>query len=111
GVSPDPQAWLVALRDSPLVWVDEPHARRTRADENQPLVLRGSMLYLRRYWRYEQQVAARVRQRASATATVDEQQARGWLDRLFAPPDGVTRAEDAREHGEPSGPVDWQKVA
>jgi hypothetical protein len=75
--------WLDALRTSPLVWVDEWLSKPSQADANQPLVLRGEKLYLRRYWRYERLVAARVLQRASAPIAVDQEKARAWLDRLF----------------------------
>ncbi len=109
GLAPGLEAWLAALRDSPLVWVDDPQSRPSRADPNQPLVLRGANLYLRRYWRYEQQVAARVLERAAATVDVDEQSARSWLDRLFPTSAPVTDAAGIRE--QPARPVDWQKVA
>ena len=72
-------------------------------DANQPLVLRGDKLYLRRYWRYERQVAARVLQRAATPIAVDEKKARDWLDRLFP----VRLPRRAR----PRLPLDWQKVA
>uniref|UniRef100_UPI00117F56CF AAA family ATPase n=1 Tax=Pelomonas sp. KK5 TaxID=1855730 RepID=UPI00117F56CF len=85
--------WLAALRASPLVAADE----SALADESRPLVLHGSRLYLRRYWRFEQMVAARVLARVGRPARVDEAVARGWLDRLFPPRD--------------DGAFDWQKFA
>ena len=93
--------WLDALRSSPLVWVDDSPSAARQADSNQPLVLRGSKLYLRRYWRYERQVAARVLQRGAALEVVDDVQARQWLDRLFPAPQAI----------EGTAPVEWQKVA
>jgi len=66
-------------------------------DFNQPLVLDGERLYLRRYWRDETMVAASVRRRAGADRAVDAAAVRGWLDRLFEP----------RTEGGP----DWQKIA
>ncbi|MEO6030331.1 MAG: exodeoxyribonuclease V subunit alpha [Burkholderiaceae bacterium] len=77
-----------------------------------PLVLSGDRLYLRRYWRYESRVAAQVRARAQANgaavdaiARLNRDQARVWLDRLFAP-SGASAAAEV----EPAG-TDWQKVA
>jgi exodeoxyribonuclease V alpha subunit len=71
-------------------------------DFNQPLVLDGERLYLRRYWRDETMVAASVVRRAGTERPVDAAAVRGWLDRLFEPrPDARTEA---------TGP-DWQKIA
>ena len=86
---PEPGAWARALSDSPAV---------ARAGEARPLVLDpGGRLYLYRYWRYEQDLAAWVRGRAGAPdLPVDRAAAREALDRLF--PDRA---------GEP----DFQKVA
>ncbi len=95
---PWPQ-WIKSLRASPLVRVVAPD--RNDADSGQPLVLSHvadeSMLYLRRYWIYEQQVATQIAQRAARVQAVDLPAARAWLDRLFgtAPVEGC----------------DWQKVA
>ncbi len=92
--------WLEALHASPLVRVMAPD--RNDEDSGQPLVLAGTvdgpMLYLRRYWIYEQQVSTQIAQRAARTQAVDLAAARAWLDRLF---DGPTPAQDC----------DWQKVA
>ena len=62
-----------------------------------PLVLRGTRLYLRRYWRFEQRVAAQVLRRTAVPEAVDEAAARHWLDLLFPPPD--------------TPGLDWQKLA
>jgi len=72
-------------------------------DFQQPLVLDGERLYLRRYWRDETQVAHAVRGRALGgliAIDADDQTAavRHWLDILFP----------GAGH---SGAVDWQKVA
>jgi exodeoxyribonuclease V alpha subunit len=85
-------AWRQALRACPAVFV-EGHA----ADASEPLVLSGSRLYLRRYWRCEQRVAAQVLRRVANVDAVDEAAARLWLGRLFAPL--------------PGGGPDWQKIA
>jgi exodeoxyribonuclease V alpha subunit len=67
-------------------------------DFDQPLVLDGERLYLRRYWRDETLVAATIGARARQARPVDAAQARKWLDILFA----------CERRGE--GP-DWQKIA
>jgi exodeoxyribonuclease V alpha subunit len=82
-----------------------PCARMRLSDSGQPLVLGGTpeapLLYLRRYWVYEQQVAQAVSQRAAAQPDVDTAAAKAWLDRLFdSPPAGT----------EPAQPQ-WQKIA
>ncbi|MES2164540.1 MAG: exodeoxyribonuclease V subunit alpha [Pseudomonadota bacterium] len=104
-----------ALRDAAGVWPRSADAWRTLLagcdqvmpvggkDLQQPLVLDGERLYLRRYWRDETLVAEAVRGRAlgglialdAETSTAD---VRHWLDILFphAPRGGVT---------------DWQKIA
>jgi len=57
--------------------------------ENSPLVLRGSRLYLRRYWAYEGRVAAQVLRRCAAVGAaseaVDVSRLRAKLDQLFPP--------------------------
>lgn len=71
--------------------------------QGQPLVLDGPeaapRLYLRRYWRYEQTVAAAVQARCAPFEPVPAGEARRWLDRLFMSQPG----------GE--APLDWQKLA
>ena len=84
--------WRKLLAGCEQVW------DRREFDYDQPLVLDGERLYLRRYWRDETQVALGVRSRAAGGHAVDEALVRGWLDRLFdAQPDA-------------DGP-DWQKLA
>jgi exodeoxyribonuclease V alpha subunit len=70
---------------------------------NQPLVLDGDRLYLRRYWQDETHVAGAVRFRAlggvlAADAEAETADIRRWLDILFPHP---TRG----------GGPDWQKIA
>jgi exodeoxyribonuclease V alpha subunit len=67
-------------------------------DFDQPLVLDGERLYLRRYWRDETLVAQAIRARARSMREVDSAQARKWLDILFA--------SERRSEG-----PDWQKLA
>ncbi|MYM70498.1 exodeoxyribonuclease V subunit alpha [Pseudoduganella sp. FT55W] len=73
------------------------------ADVNQPLVLDGDRLYLRRYWQDETHVAGAVRSRAlggvlAADADAETAEIRRWLDILFP-------------HAARGGGTDWQKVA
>ena len=86
-------AWLADLQASPLLGMPQP-------DQAQPLVLGLSnadpLLYLRRYYRYEQLVAVEVLRRSASVLPVERQVARQWLDSLFMP----SEAE-----------VDWQKLA
>ncbi|PWF41528.1 exodeoxyribonuclease V subunit alpha [Massilia glaciei] len=67
-------------------------------DFDQPLVLDGGRLYLRRYWRDETVVAHSIRARALALREVDVPRVRRWIDILFA---SERRAESP----------DWQKLA
>lgn len=94
--------WLDAIAASPLVQSDAETAgmqAATPADEAgaTPLVLRGSALYLRRYWDQERRVARQVAERSRSRVPVDVTAARGWLDLLFTPREGVA--------------FDWQKAA
>ncbi len=87
--------WQQALARSPLLRVAA-HA----PDQGQPLVLGGPahapLLYLRRYWDYERQVAAQITQRSTAVVPVEAAEVKQWLDRMFAP------APDS---------FDWQRLA
>lgn len=75
---PDPVAWPERLAGSPQVAVGADGA------DDRPLRLEGTRLYLDRYWRYEQQVAADLRRRAAAEADgVDEGLLADGLARLF----------------------------
>ena len=83
-----PRDWTAALAQSPLVQTAENH--------NQPLVLDGGRLYLRRYWQYECRIAASITTRAAANPEVDAEQTGKWLGEFFQP--------------DCTGP-DWQKIA
>lgn len=88
----DAAAWRTVLAGAAPVWsVGD-------IDRQQPLVLDGERLYLRRYWRDETQVAHAVRGRALAARTPDVADVRRWLDLLF-------------DHAPREGGVDWQKIA
>ena len=63
--------------------------------QSAPLVLVGTRLYLRRFWRYEQSIAAGIRQRLSHGATEEDSKLAEALDALFG------KQEE----------VDYQKVA
>lgn len=67
-------------------------------DFDQPLVLDGGRLYLRRYWRDETLVAETIRTRAANVRDVDVADVKAKVDRLFA---------SARSGESP----DWQKLA
>ena len=76
--------WLQALAQSPLVRV-----AASAPDQGQPLVLGGPadapLLYLRRYWDYERQVAAQITRRSTALLPVDAPEVKKWLAQMFAP--------------------------
>ncbi|MEV4780719.1 exodeoxyribonuclease V subunit alpha [Burkholderia sp. LMU1-1-1.1] len=90
-------AWRALLASCDQVWpVGD-------LDFQQPLVLDGERLYLRRYWRDETLVAKAVRSRAlggviASDADNEVAGVRRWLDILFP-------------HAPRGGGVDWQKVA
>ena len=103
---PAPAAWVQALQRSPVVrCVTDGNAP---PDTGQPLVLGGTpeapLLYLRRYWVYEQQVAQAVGQRAAVAQAVDERAARDWLNLLFPKP-------SVNDAASPPPVPDWQKIA
>ncbi|MEQ6885014.1 exodeoxyribonuclease V subunit alpha [Salicola sp. Rm-C-2C1-2] len=79
-------------------WRERLQALAIRPDDNAPVVFEQDRFYLRRYWRFETEVASSIRKRLAVTENVDASSARATLERLF--PSGEGR----------SGP-DWQKVA
>jgi len=86
------EAWHALLARAPQVWP-------VRSDDSQqPLVLDGARLYLRRYWRDETLVGERIAERACITVAPPLEQVRHWLDILFDQPT-------------PDGGPDWQKTA
>ncbi len=86
------KGWTGQLAGCEQVWVVGD------LDFDQPLVLDGERLYLRRYWRDETQVARTVGMRAGQLRDIDAPAVRAWLDILFA---SERRAEVP----------DWQKLA
>lgn len=106
----DPAHWLAVLQDSPLVQAVWSSAE-VPADAAPPLVLGGSrsqpLLYLRRYWHCEQQVAQGIRERVQTVLpqTVPAEMVRDWIHLLFSNNEGAS----------PPPPVwaqpDWQRIA
>jgi exodeoxyribonuclease V alpha subunit len=103
----DLDTWLESLRGCALVAAD-PACHAVPADDaptedarTAPLVLCGARLYLRRYWAYEQRVAAQVRARGALREAVGLATARAWLEKLFAPAPGQKAGKAP----------DWQKIA
>jgi exodeoxyribonuclease V alpha subunit len=84
-------AWRTLLAAADQVWpVGD-------LDFQQPLVLDGERLYLRRYWRDEHMVAHAIKSRAEAKHDApDAALVKRWLDKLFDHTRGATN---------------WQKVA
>ena len=89
---PTPES-LLALLPTPL-WLEALHhwsavdsEPGSHSAHNSPLVLEGPRLYLRRYWRHEQQVANAIARRLAPTPVVDATQLRPVLDNLFPAPD------------------------
>jgi len=89
------KGWIEKLAACEQVWEVESF------DYDQPLVLDGERLYLRRYWRDETLVASCVRTRALERHPVEPGQVHRWLDLLFASADA----------GDQSLHPDWQKLA
>jgi len=87
------KAWTAVLASCEQVWYVGD------LDFDQPLVLDGERLYLRRYWRDETLVAHAIRARAEGVQNVevDAGAIHRWLDQLFG--------------AATSAPPDWQKVA
>ncbi|HWO14390.1 MAG TPA: AAA family ATPase, partial [Polyangiaceae bacterium] len=81
---PERGRWLEALGQSPLCHV-RTHAPASPLDAPAPLVLeaRGQRLYLQRYARYEQTLAALLRGRARRLPDVDLPRLQGGIRRLF----------------------------
>jgi exodeoxyribonuclease V alpha subunit len=79
---PEPSAWMAALEASPIVAVGRD------GDADRPLRLVDGLLYLDRYWRQEQVIAAAVDDAVARTEpVVDEARLQAALARLFTKPD------------------------
>ncbi|MEY4694536.1 MAG: hypothetical protein RLZZ95_985, partial [Pseudomonadota bacterium] len=105
--------WLHALTSSCVVRSVLSAEDLLSPDQGQPLVLGGTpdkpLLYLRRHWVYEQQVAHAVAERAKPLPDVDTAAARFWLDRLFPAPSSL--AEVSPTPANASAGPSWQKIA
>lgn len=94
--------WLAELTSSPAVY----SLLNPTSDDlgDTPLVLAGSaeqpLLYLRRYWRYEQQILQASQQRLAQPNELPESATRALLDSLFK-----EQKIDAKVG------TDWQKIA
>ncbi|MFM0703580.1 exodeoxyribonuclease V subunit alpha [Paraburkholderia sediminicola] len=86
------QDWAAQLRATGVVY------DASADDQNEPLVLDGTTLYLRRYWRHEGDVAAGIAAHVAETVPLDTEAVRTWLQKLFGP------IADTRQ-------PDWQRVA
>ncbi|MCC7247488.1 MAG: AAA family ATPase, partial [Lysobacter sp.] len=86
---PDADAWAAALAASPIVTADPD------APADALLCVRDGRVALLRYARYEQRLASHLRARAAQVETIDDENARGVLHRLFpatsAPRDDINR--------------------
>ncbi|MFP5392586.1 MAG: exodeoxyribonuclease V subunit alpha, partial [Gammaproteobacteria bacterium] len=91
------KGWIAQLSGCDQVW------QVGELDFDQPLVLDGERLYLRRYWRDERLVAHTVRTRAAQVRALDAHVVHGWIELLFA-------TERRGAVAEVDGP-DWQKLA
>ncbi|MCH8497218.1 MAG: exodeoxyribonuclease V subunit alpha [Marinobacter sp.] len=79
-------------------WLDRLSKLPLRPEDHTPLVFEHQRLYLRRYWQFETELAAALKQRLQSLAVPDVSRSREMLDTLFP---------RAPEQTEP----DWQKVA
>lgn len=95
--------WTEILRASPAVTCLLDTHEIPADNGSSPLVLAGSaerpLLYLRRYWQYEQQIRQAIRQRLNHSQQLPLQATHALLDSLFPPTERP-----------PTG-TDWQKVA
>ena len=85
--------WREALQGWSAVGCGQGNGQGRNASTNSPLVLEDERLYLRRYWRHEQQVAGAIDDRLALPGQADAAALRPVLDILF-PPDSPT-AEQA----------------
>jgi exodeoxyribonuclease V alpha subunit len=66
-----------------------------------PLIVQNTKLYLQRYWQYESQLAAIIREKAAKTLDLDVAVAQTLLSDLFDEEAGITNTQT----------LDWQKIA
>jgi exodeoxyribonuclease V alpha subunit len=98
GAGRGPAQWLRGLTlPAWIEAIDQPWVVGSVGDST-PLIRRGPLLYLRRYWNHEQQILAGIQHRLAHPPAVDEQALSQVLARLF--PRTAARPD-----------VDWQQVA
>jgi len=98
----DREQWLRALQHSALI-----------GHNNEPLVMDASsgrpLLYLRRFWHYEQTLARNIQQRLMTPPILDDQQLAATIDMIF---DRLSHHNtDNKPALEPAPQLDWQKIA
>jgi exodeoxyribonuclease V alpha subunit len=74
--------------------LDEPTAK--------PIILQDGKLYLQRYWQYESQLAAIIREKVTKVLDLDITAAKVLLSDLF---------DEEHNHAEQEQTLDWQKIA
>jgi len=74
--------------------LDEPTAK--------PIILQDGKLYLQRYWQYESQLAAIIREKTTKALDLDITAAKVLLSDLF---------DEEHNHAEQGQTLDWQKIA
>jgi exodeoxyribonuclease V alpha subunit len=67
-----------------------------------PIILQDGKLYLQRYWQYESQLAAIIREKATKALDLDITAAKVLLSDLF---------DEEHNHAEQGQTLDWQKIA
>ncbi len=97
------EQWTYALRHCGFVGEANSGGDSGNPPDPAPLVLSGNHLYLRRYWRHEQDITAAVEQRLAADTRPDPGHLRPLLDALF--PNTIDRPQDT------AAKPDWQKLA
>jgi exodeoxyribonuclease V alpha subunit len=91
---PEPDAWVEAVRGSVLTRVHDPDGPAP-AGAPRPLVMWDDDVWLERYWRMEQLVAADLTRRAPAVAPLDPAAVRAQLERLWPSPPAGDHDPDA----------------
>ncbi len=98
-VAPQPlESWIQELRAASDVVASADAAQTSQT----PLILAGHCVYLRRYWRYEREVEAAIRQRLKTA----HERASALPFELFR-----TTLEALFPSGQAAESLDWQKVA
>jgi exodeoxyribonuclease V alpha subunit len=83
-----------ALLTARMVHLDEQKAK--------PIIVQDGKIYLQRYWQYESQLAAIIREKATKVLDLDITAAKVLLSDLF---------DEEHNHAEQGQTLDWQKIA